>query len=335
MGFFKKIFGGRQDSSDDFKAQADQFDFAWRDAQERFGKLTGVGTVELTFRHPETGAALKPHEGLNGTFEDWRAVRSVWDRQLLLLDLLLNNAQRVLKPWHIANGLVAIRQPDRAETFIRDTSAPDAPDELAMYCEAYARALQYSQKPKEAVEWARKAYEATPDNLTIRLRLADVLFMTGECDEANKLYSEMMQNLPVAPSTDVHIQTMFTELFSVITGAAPSPILAIEIGEKLADPTQSAEFWQLAEAEFYNSPYFRMHHAYHLAKQGDVPRAIAKLGALVQELPWLREAHINFDRMLDAIDPSGSKMPELRQLVRQRIQENGWTTDGMRKIDLP
>jgi tetratricopeptide (TPR) repeat protein len=335
MGFFKKIFGGHQEPAGDHKALAEKFDFAWQDAQERFGKLTGVGKIELKLRHPETGAALKPHEGLNGSFEDWKAIQSVWDQQLLLLDLLLNSVQRALKPWHITNGLVAIRQPDQAEAFISDTPAPDGPDEFAMYCEAYARALQYSQKPKDAVAWARKAYEAASDHTIIRLRLADVLFMTGECEEANKLYSEMMQNLPVTPtSADVPIQTMFAELFSVLTGGVPSPVLAIEIGEKLTDAAQAAEFWQLAEVEFYDSPYFRMHHAYHLAKQGDIPRAIAKLGALVQEMPWLREAHINLDQMLQAVDPDGTKMSELRQLVRQRIQENGWTTDGMRKIDI-
>ena len=115
-----------------------------------------------------------------------------------------------------------------------------------------------------------------------------------------------------------------------------SPFFALEVAGSLEDPEQAAQFWKLAEAEFYDSPHFRMEHAYHLSATGQVMEAFAKLAALVGEMPWLREAQINLLQLFNHLDPgAGQLMPDLRRQVEAKIQEEGWTTDGLRMIEIP
>jgi hypothetical protein len=129
---------------------------------------------------------------------------------------------------------------------------------------------------------------------------------------------------------------MFGRVFALETGAVPSPFFALDIAATLEDPAQAAQFWKLGEAEFYDSPRFRMHHAHDLAAKGQVREAFAKLAALVGEMPWLREAQINLLQLFRHLDPDGGTlMPELRQQVEQTIQENGWTSEGMTRLSIP
>ena len=138
----------------------------------------------------------------------------------------------------------------------------------------------------------------------------------------------------LTPRENNSISQMFSDLFARETGVVHSPIFAMTIGKSLSDPTQAEEFWNLAEAEFYHSPYFRMHHAYHLTNEGKAEQGFAKLIALVQEMPWLREVNLNLIQYFERFNAALGKniMPELEAEIRQRIQEKGWTIVGMTKI---
>ena len=132
------------------------------------------------------------------------------------------------------------------------------------------------------------------------------------------------------------VDAMFSNLFARETGVLCSPVFAIELGGRLRDSGQAEEFWGRAELEFYDGPYFRMHHAYHLIRTGKVRHAFAKLAALVQEMPWLREASINLLRLFEHLDPAGDKLvPDLRERVRETVRKNGWTPEGMHVMDIP
>jgi hypothetical protein len=134
----------------------------------------------------------------------------------------------------------------------------------------------------------------------------------------------------VPPSPSDSISEMFLETFSLEQGVLPSPIFAIQLGQQLSDPKQSDEFWKLAEAEFYYSPYFRSHHAYYLASKGQIQECLAKLIALVQEMPWLQEASLNLKYIFDYFNRRGNKiMPEFQDSLAQQIRDRGWTNDGM------
>jgi hypothetical protein len=187
--------------------------------------------------------------------------------------------------------------------------------DYAQHCAAYAKALIGLARCADAVQWAQKAAEATPDDARIQIVLADALHLCGRCEEAHKIYPPLEAAVP-QPQADSStiVAEMFSQVFALETGIWPSPVLALAIAEGIADPQQANEFWQLAELEFYDSPYFRMNHAYNLAESGEVPRAFAKLFALVQEMPWLREASINLLIFFEHFDPSGDKQPVFRPL---------------------
>ncbi len=51
-----------------------------------------------------------------------------------------------------------------------------------------------------------------------------------------------------------------------------------------------------------------MQHAYHLANSNALQHSFAKLIALVQEMPWLREASLNLINFFEHFDPSGKKL---------------------------
>jgi hypothetical protein len=79
-----------------------------------------------------------------------------------------------------------------------------------------------------------------------------------------------------------------------------------------------------------------MQHAYRLVAGGLAMEGFAKLAALVNEMPWLREAQINLLQLFRHLDPNGTRLlPELRQKVEQTIRDQNWTTDGMQVIQIP
>ena len=86
---------------------------------------------------------------------------------------------------------------------------------------------------------------------------------------------------------------------------------------------------------FSHSPHFRLHCAYRLVRTGQAVEALSRLIAIVNEWPWLREAHLNLLQVLNHLDPGRVTLePELRQQVEQRIRDNGWTTDGMQSLEV-
>lgn len=279
---------------------------------------------------------MQPHEGLNATFAEWKQIQSTWDQERYLLSFMLSGFGKSMNVWQVANILTAVRQPDKALQLLEENPQPvtDAKDYISHYC-SFAKAHIGLQQANLALEWAKKAFNADPTNPRIRTLYADALRLTGECDESEQIYAELIKSAKQTTVGDNESMTsMFMSLFARDTGAA-SPILAVQLVEMMTDKTQADEFWKLGEAEFYASPYFRMHHAYHMLKSGQTERALAKLVALVQEMPWLREANLNLNILLKQIDPNVDKfMPEFQTQLRQRISEKGWTTDDMHPIQV-
>lgn len=175
------------------------------------------------------------------------------------------------------------------------------------------------------------------DRFVFNLRHPDALRFNGRCEDAIAIYSALMATAEPSPEeVPDPIADLFKRLFALETGAVPSPFFGLDIVSSLEDPEQAARFWKLGEAEFYDSPHFRMQHAYHLAASGRTREAFAKLAALAGEMPWLREAQLNLLQLFKHLDPEGGKlMADLRQQVEQKIQAEGWTTDGMRLIEIP
>jgi hypothetical protein len=194
------------------------------------------------------------------------------------------------------------------------------------HCAAFAKAFLGQYRFKDALPWARKAAEEMPKDAHIQTTYADAQYMNGLCDEANEIYSRLMK---ASSDQSSAIDSIFLKIFAREIGSVPSPVFAVMLIEQMQDPAQIEVFWKLGEAEFYDSPHFRMQHAYYLLKNDQLREGIAKLVALVGEMPWIREANINLENILRQVDPQATMMPEFQHQLRMRIKENGWTTEGM------
>ncbi len=315
----------------------EQFDAAWYRAVASFGVMTGMGTITLNLEHAQTHQPMLPHEGANATFAQWRQLHAPYDQRRLFFHLLGGAFEKSMTVWQAANFLSADRRPNEALSALERFAPPasDQPD-YAEYCAAFAKANIGLTRYAEALDWAQKAADASPDNAHFQTVLADALHLSGKCDAAHKIYSALMAAAPPDDSVPPDaIAEMFRTLFARDTGVVASPVLALEIGESLSDPLQSEQFWKLGETEFFDSPYFRMHYAYHLGKVNAIEQSFAKLCVLVREMPWLREASLNLLRYFEQFDPSGTNLePEFQRQLRQTIAGNNWTIEGMHKIEI-
>jgi hypothetical protein len=328
-----------QNPSDDPLAVT--FDAEFYRAVRRFGIICGYGVdgFKLKLRHPETGEPMAPHRGIAPYFDAWRKILSPWDRDELFFRYFIESrGEGNFDPWAVANVFTALRLPHEALQILQrfELSEPGSPS-FARHCGAFARAMIPLEQRDGALQWARTAAEGDPDDARLQLLLADALKLNGMSDEAMAIYSRLMESAAPTPDEAADpIGDVFSRLFAVESGVVPSPFFALDIVASLEGPEQAAQFWKLGEAEFYDSPHFRMRHAYHMVEAGQVREAFAKLAVLVGEMPWLREAQINLLQLFKYLDPSGEMlMPELRQQVERTIQEQGWTAEGLQSIEIP
>lgn len=314
-----------------------EFDAAWEAAMPRFTRIADLPGLKINLRHPETKAILPPHEGLAGTLDEWAQIQSVPDREACLFETALDLVGQDLPPWAIANVLTHLRHPDEAFDVLQKAPEPESGGEdCARHCAAYARALLSLARHEVGLEWAKAAAAADPESTDYQVLLADALSLAGRDEDAQPLYAGALASSPAAAEVmSSEVETMFATIFSRESGAVPSPIFALEIGNMLSDEEQAAQFWAFAEAEYYDSPHFRMQHAYRLLEGGNIAESIAKLAALVREMPWLREASFNLLELLNHVDPSGERvLKDLRKEVASTIAENGWTKDGLRLLQI-
>jgi tetratricopeptide (TPR) repeat protein len=341
MSFLKKLFGSNETGGSANDPLTTQFDADWHSAVRRFAIVSGYGVSGFQFnlRHPQTREILPPHLGIAPYFEDWKQIRTEWDRRVMFFRLILDTQGiENLHVWAAANILTACRSPQEALELLQKAELTEAGSQYyARHCGAYARVLVPLNHPVEALQWAQTAAAADPDDARLSLILADALRLNQQYEAANTIYSHLQATAP-PPSEEASdpISELFSRLFALETGAVPSPLFALDVATSLEDPEQAGRFWQLAEAEFYDSPHFRMHHAYRLASIGQLHEAFAKLAALVGEMPWLREPHINLLELFTHLDPEGETLlPDLRRQVEAKIHEEGWTTERMQKIEIP
>jgi hypothetical protein len=337
MSLLKGLFGSDESAGEDPLATI--FDQEFFRAVRRFAIVSGYGDAfKLTLRHPETSEPMAPHVGIAPYFEKWKTIRTPWDRvELFFRYFLESRGSENFDPAAVANILTVLRLPQEALELLNryELSEPDS-DVYARHCGAFARAMIPLERREEALQWARTAATAAPEDARLQLLLADALRLSGAREEAGAIYSSLMDTAAPAPDEAPDpIGDVFSRLFAGETGVVPSPFFALDIVATLEEPEQAAQFWKLGEAEFYDSPHFRMQHAYYMASAGQVKEAFAKLAVVVQEMPWLREAQINLLQLFKYLDPEGrSLMPDLRQKVEQMIQEQGWGMEGMTLLEI-
>lgn len=316
---------------------AAQFDEMFPQMVRKFGVIAGLKDFKFDLVNPETKEPIAPSKAVEEWAHNWSNLKTSWDRRRYLYNMMLNTLEDKITPWHKANILTAMRRPHHAvEQLNGKPMPPEGHAEYPTYCGAIARTLLALGQNKDALDWAEKAAQADPENNSLQALYADALTLSGKPKAANEIYAKLVKQVekPKVPPSNP-IRTMFVQHFDRLTGKVPSPVFAMQVAPTLKDPIQQGAFWALLEDEYYDSPFFRMQYAYLLLRRGDIQGALNRLVPLVQEMPWLKEAALNTENLLNSADPTGEKlMPEFRKQLRDHIAQNKWTADGMQQVQM-
>lgn len=300
-----------------------KFNKEWNQSVKLFEALIASNSFHINLKHPISKNECDPHEALPEIVETWQETKSLWDRRSLMLRVIFNLVSQHLAPWQVANYLIASRQPLEAFEILQSSTSTDLKEEHHQHFASLAKAFSSLAYYEDSLVWAIKAYQASPNNSQLEIIMADAYYLVGHFDKANQIYQSYLSQVNASTSNSVH--EMFLEIFSVENGLIPSPVFAIQFGQLLTDKSQLSEFWSLAEVEFYYSPYFRAHHSYDLANNGKIEESLAKLAALVQEMPWLKEASLNLTKLFHHFNKQGHKvMPDFQDELSNTILERGW-----------
>jgi tetratricopeptide (TPR) repeat protein len=305
------------------------FDKEWKLSVDKFSAVTGLTSLNISLKQLDNYTPTTDREQISNVYQQWLRIKSSWDKQSLLFSVIYDLIGEYMKTWQIANYLIVDRRHFEAFEILQDGSSDNWEIDFPSHCAALARSLCSLTYYKESLNWTEKASQLEPKNSYFQTILADAYFLTNYTDKASQIYQSHISLIP--PSDSDSISEMFLETFSIEQGVLHSPIFAIQLGQQLSDPKQSEEFWRLAEDEFYYSPYFRSHHAYYLASKGQINECLAKLIALVQEMPWLQEASLNLKYIFDYFNQTGNRiMPDFQDDLSETIAMRGWKSyDGM------
>lgn len=313
------------------KQDNNSFNAEWEKGVTRFRFVAGLKSLEINLKHPLTRLSTKPNKAIPKVFKQWQQIQSPQDRQILIFKTIYEIIGQQMKPWQIANIMNASCQPVDAFELLQETiNSSLESEDYAQACASLAKTLINLNYYEDALNWASKAYSTDQDNYRFQTILADCLRLNNRNTDASEIYKSLISKVERSQSNS--ISKSFADFLSLETGVVPSPVWAVDLARQLADPQQASEFWQLGELEFYDSPYFRANYAYYLADIGELQRSFAKLIALVQEMPWLKEASLNLLRYFQHFDPAGDKvMPDFQAQLRQQIKDNNWTTSEMKE----
>ena len=310
---------------DDDKQAQELFDTEWAKAVSVFKALTALDNPR--FKLDLTNIA--PHVAMADVYPLWRGTRCPWDRRASLIHLAFQLSSAGMTTWRKANLYVHSRKPDEALELLKGVGQPTRFDRMyAEHCGSFARAYLSLTSYTEALDWAKKAHEAAPDNIRLKVLYADALIMAEQYDLGQKIYSERLDAAEPEHTGD-KVTDVFNTVIACDTGCVGSPVFAAMAADELP-PDDATRMWDLVEVEYYDSPHVRLQHAYYLVKHGQQVRSFAKLLALAVEMPWVKEATINALNALQAIELPDSEY--IRRLLQYNIDQNNWTTDDMHRF---
>jgi hypothetical protein len=294
----------------------------------RFQSIVNFESFDVNFKDFANQEFISAHEYMPDIYKEWQTIKSSWDRQSLLFSVIYNLVSKHLKPWQIANYLIEDRRAFEAFDLLQSTASENPVKDYPQYCASLAKSLLSLTYYEESLKWARKAYETDKNNTVFETILADAYFLSGSTYEASIIYKSRLSLASTSESDS--IAKMFLEVFATGTGILPSPVFAIHIAQQLSDAGKLEDFWDLAESEFYYSPYFRANYAYNLLAKGKENECLSKLIVLVEEMPWLKEASLNLKLLFEHFSQSGNQvMPEFQEKLIARINHHKWTNKNM------
>ena len=296
MSFFKKLFNqGDALGKGEPDSEVTKFDAEFIVTIPRYIS-TPEAKVDLRARHHQTNELIPYAIAFPEYFEQWKQIRSIWDRRSLIYSVLDQQIGNQLELWQAIERFTIDRYPQKAlEIAAQNVQPKDLED--ANFFAATAKAKFVLTQYAEAESDAKKSLQIESQHRRGKTVLADIYHFTGKESKAHEIYDQLLQErLSGAPS---NTSLNFTELVGFDADILHSPIYAAAWLK--SDPKSNTEIWDWAGGEFYYNPHFRSQHAYYLIGNEERMKGFAKLLSLSQEMPWYKEAVINSRNLIDQL----------------------------------
>jgi hypothetical protein len=71
-----------------FNSNHKLFETEWHLYVAKFKYIVGFKSLNLNLRHPKTQKSAAPHECIPEIYQEWKNIKSPWDRQSLLFSVI-------------------------------------------------------------------------------------------------------------------------------------------------------------------------------------------------------------------------------------------------------
>jgi tetratricopeptide (TPR) repeat protein len=329
MGLFDFLKGkentGYLPSTEKPLSDKGRFEEAVLEAIPRYHSKPGL-KAEFNAMGPEGNTPMLWADAHPDIYKSWLPVKSCADRRSIIYKLLDEYFWERLALWQKIERCNDDRYPERALKVVAEMKTR-ADEKDPNFWNALAKTHFILTNYEEAEKLCKKAMKLDSSNLRTKRILADVLHTVSRHKEAHLLYNEILsakipKDKPMA--LGVH------ELLGFAGDIVNSPMYAfswLQSDEKVKEDT-----WEWATYEFFYSPHFRSQHAYLLVQKGEHLKALAKLASLADEMPWYKEAFLNFVSIMDQLKLNTPPLLARKQQYETVIRENNWTTEGMHHL---
>lgn len=310
---FKNLFGKKKIIEDK------EFTLDFNDALKRYVGISD-GEVEYEFKDKK-GNVIPPSYAFEGTYNEWKNIKSVWDRRSVIFSALDEIYISKIPKEQIIERFVIDRYAEKALMFSEEYSNEDDfknADFLASLSKCHFFLSNYDESKKLATQ----ALEIESDNKKAQIALADSLHLTNEHNKAHEIYQNIIKNSKLKDWSKEEINVI--EIIDFNNDILNSSVYAVGL---LSNEETDEVTWDKASEEFYHCPYFRSQHAFWLLKNDENLRGMAKLLSCAQEFPWYKDAVINaksgiqqFREQMNSKDIWEDELNYLSEI----IEKNNW-----------
>lgn len=244
----------------------------------------------------KNGVTYKEHEAFNSTYNEWKDVRSVWDRRSILFSLWDSSVDELGK-WQIVEKYVKDRYGLKAIEFHENNITNDDLQDIRLIV-AMSKLYRVMNSYHQALYYAKGAYELRSDLDIVKVEYATVLHLSDSAEDIQKSHELMNEVIQDKIKQETSDSVALLNYFVFSKDYIDSSIFAaqyLSVGEC------DLETWDKLAEEYYWCPNFRYEHSVCLSKKGETLRAIAKLNSLADEFPWYKTgvlANVNAIRQL-------------------------------------
>ncbi len=264
----------------------------------------------------DNGITYSEHEAFDNSFEEWKEIRSVWDRRSVLFSLWDSSELFKLQKWQVIERYVKDRYGLKAIDFHKNQISDEDFENIRLAV-SLSKLYRVMDAYENALHYAKGAYEIRPDIDIIKVEYATVLHLSKNEEDKKKSHDLMNEVIENKIKEDDRKEIPLLNYFVFSKGYIDSSIFASVF---LAVGNCDLETWDKLAEEYYWCPNFRYEHAVFLSKEGESLRAIAKLNSLANEFPWFTKgilANIDAIKQFRNINSDPSFMSEeMNQMER-------------------